>query len=272
MDYFFDFIERRKFGILATFIAHMALFMYLQIETYTTKVYYGDNDVYARIEQHEEIIPLDPENVELPDDVETWSGSVKNITQDVHDKRERSTEGFSRTSVDSKVEANVRDLERQFFEEFQQGRAGGNEGSNDSSPNTGGGKSETSNKEKTSSSASEKSSGTTSGGDGGKKVYAGKTMVSYDLEGRTPHNGNDWYIRNPGYTCGSSSNGTVVVAIRVNQNGDVIAARYVQERSRNANTCMIEKAQEYALMSRFAYKSSAAKTQDGYITYNFVSQ
>lgn len=272
MDYFFDFIERRKFGILATFIVHMALFMYLQIETYTTKVYYGDNDVYARIEQNEEVIPIDSENIELPDDAENWSGAVKNITQDVHDKRERSTEGFSRTSVDSKVEANVRDLERQFFEEFQQGRIGGSEGNTDSPSKTVSGKSETSNKEKSSKSSSEKNAGTKSGGDGGKTVYAGKTMVSYDLEGRTPHNGNDWYIRNPGYTCGFSSNGTVVVAIRVNQNGDVIAARYVQERSKNANSCMIEKAQEYALLSRFAYNSSAAKTQEGYITYNFVSQ
>lgn len=96
-------------------------------------------------------------------------------------------------------------------------------------------------------------------------------MVSYKLENRHPHNKNDWHIRNPGYTC-NNSNGKVVIAIRVNNNGDVIQAKYVPELSNNANSCMIEQAERYAKMSRFAYSSSAPKAQDGYIYYTFVSR
>ena len=265
MDRFFDFIERRKFGIMATFIVHMAVFMYLQIETYTTKVYYSDNDVYVRIE-NEEIIPLEPENIEMPTDAQSWNGEVKNITQDASDKRAKATEGFSKSSIDSKVEQNVKELERQFFSEFSSSKSS-ETGTQSKTTN----KESVTDKEKsTKSSQSEKQS--ENGGDGLSTIYAGKTMVKYDLAGRFPHNKNDWYIRNPGYTCGSNSNGTVVVAIRVNQNGDVIGARYIPERSSGANPCMIEKAQEYALKSRFAFKESAPKAQDGFITYNFVSQ
>ncbi len=261
MDRFFDFIERRKFGILATFALHMLVFMYLQIETYTVKVYYNDNEVYAQVDQ-EELIELDPENIEVPEDMQNWDGEVKNLTKDANDKREKATEGFSKSSVDSKVEQNVKDLEKQFFEEFNKGKEQGKTSSESSQDS----------KEKEKAKTSQEKSNGETGGDGLKTVFAGKTMVNYDLAGRYPHNKNDWYIRNPGYTCGSNSNGTVVVAIRVNQNGDVISARYIAESSSNANTCMIEKAQEYALKSRFAYKETAPKTQDGFITYNFVSQ
>lgn len=261
MDRFFDFIERRKFGILATFALHMLVFMYLQIETYTVKVYYDDNEVYAQVDQ-EELIELDPENIEVPEDMQNWDGEVKNLTKDANDKREKANEGFSKSSVDSKVEQNVKDLEKQFFDEFNKGKEQGKTSSESSQDS----------KEKEKAKTSQEKSNGETGGDGLKTVYAGKTMKTFELVGRNPHNMNDWYIRNPGYTCGSGSNGTVAVAIRVNQNGDVISARYSPERSQNASACMIEKAQEYALKSRFTYSESAPKIQDGFIIYIFVSQ
>jgi hypothetical protein len=262
MDKFFDFIERRKFGILVTFLLHMAIFLYLQIETYSVKAYYGDNEVYARLEQDEEVIELNPDQIEQPDAMQQQSGDVKNLTQSSSDTRQKSYENFSKTSVDSKVEASVRDLERQFLEEINSGKTDKKSGGEASKPK------ETTDKKTN----KETDPNEVKGGDGIATSYGGNTMVRYELPNRTPHNGNDWYIRNPGYTCGSSSNGTVVVAIRVNPAGDVISARYIPEKSSGANGCMIEKAQEYALKSRFAYKSDAPKTQEGTITYNFVSK
>jgi hypothetical protein len=269
----FDFIEKRKFGILTTFMLHLAVLMYLQIETYDYKVYYTNNDVIAALESQEELIELNPDQIEVDQKQQAqWNGEVKNLTQDAHDTRNKSKDNFSKTSVDSKVEQNVKELEKQFFDEFRSGRTSsengqqsGTVGQSSEGKSSGGKASKVDPK-------SGSDEGKQTGGDGGKTVYEGRTMVKYDLKGRFPHNNNDWYIRNPGYTCGSSSNGTVVVAIRVNPNGDVVSARYVPEMSNRANTCMIEKAEEYALKSRFAFKDGAPKLQDGFITYNFVSQ
>jgi len=274
MDKLFDFIEKRKFGILATFMLHLVLLMYLQIETYDYKVYYTSNDVPLRMERdEEELIELSPEQIEVDKkQVAEWQGDVKNITQDAHDTRAKSRENFSRTSVDSKVEQNVKELERQFFDEFRSGRPTSENGQQTGTIGTTADGKQHAGKTTKSENASTSNEGKQSGGDGGKTVYEGRTMVKYDLKGRFPHNNNDWHIRNPGYTCGSSSNGTVVVAIRVNPNGDVVSVRYVPEMSTKASACMIEKAEEYALKSRFAFKDGAAKLQDGFITYNFVSQ
>src|SRR5690606_23317624 len=106
----------------------------------------------------------------------------------VHDKREKVNEGFSRSSVDNKVEQDVKNLEQEFFNEYKNSR-----------PQTGTSgettEQRTSNNQRTSTTNSQNNeSGSSSGGD---KVYAGRTMVNYDLEGRKPHNNNDWYIRNP---------------------------------------------------------------------------
>lgn len=274
MDSIFDFIEKRKFGILTTFMLHLALLMYLQVETYDYKVFYTSNDVPTRLDaREEELIELTPEQIQVDkQQMAQWDGEVKNITQDAHDTRAKSRDNFSRTSVDSKVEQNVKDLERQFFDEFRAGRPASESGQQTgSSGQSSEGKTQ-GGKTSKSDTKSGSDDGKQSGGDGGKTVYAGRTMVKYDLKGRFPHNNNDWHIRNPGYTCGMSSNGTVVVAIRVNPNGDVVSARYVPEMSNRANPCMIEKAEEYALKSRFAFKEGAPKLQEGFITYNFVSQ
>lgn len=270
MDSFLDFIEKRRWGILATFLLHVGLLLYLQVDTYKFKLPERDYAVMAEI-YDEELIEIKPEQL-IPEDPklnESFTGDVRNITQNVNDKREKSYDNFSKSSTDQKVEQNVKDLERQFFEEFSNSRGVSESGDSKSSSGSGGSSSGKSNnetkpnKDQTSASSSSSSS---------EKQFAGTTMVKYELKDRFPHNNNDWNIRNPGYTCGSSANGVVVVAIRVNQNGDVLSARHVPERSTNANSCMIEQAETYAKKSRFAFKNDAPKTQEGFIYYTFVSK
>ena len=94
-------------------------------------------------------------------------------------------------------------------------------------------------------------------------------MVSYSLNDRHPLNHNDWYIRNPGYTCGNV-NGVVKIAISVDEGGVVVGATVVEAESQNATPCMKQRAREYALMSRFNYAANAPKKQEGVITYRFV--
>jgi len=105
---------------------------------------------------------------------------------------------------------------------------------------------------------------------GGPTVYAGNVMVNWSLTKRTAYQNNNWFVRNPGYTCGTGSSGKVTVQIKVNQNGNVIEA--VVTSSSNANACMTQQALKYAKLSRFNFSSAASSAQIGTISYTFVSQ
>ena len=119
-------------------------------------------------------------------------------------------------------------------------------------------------------SKSDPGSGQTNSQKGGNTAYSGNVMVDWLLKGRTPHQNDNWWIRNPGYTCGYGSSGRVTVHIKVNQNGDVVSV--VPVATAGSNKCMIEQALSYARKSRFNYSSSATSQQEGTITYTFISQ
>ena len=102
--------------------------------------------------------------------------------------------------------------------------------------------------------------------------YAGRVMVSFKVGlQRTAFNNNNWYVRNPGYTCNKGS-GRVVVNVVVSSNGRVKKATINRELSVNANQCMLDKGLEYARMSRFNILSSMNQEETGYISYEFISQ
>ncbi len=103
--------------------------------------------------------------------------------------------------------------------------------------------------------------------DGGNNGAKGKTMVNFELKGRTPHNNDLWYVRNPGYTCGQGISGEVVVKIKVNSNGDVTEATILGDVSL-LNPCLAKQAKDYAKKSRF--NASDVASQEGKITYRFV--
>ena len=109
-------------------------------------------------------------------------------------------------------------------------------------------------------------------GTGGNTAYKGAVMVDFNVPGHTAYKNNNWYVRNPGYTCPAGSNGTVTMVVKVNQAGNVTSATYDASQSAGANSCMIEKAKKYAMMSRFNYAASAASSQTGRITYKFVTK
>ncbi len=99
--------------------------------------------------------------------------------------------------------------------------------------------------------------------------YAGAVMVDFSVNRRTALDGNTWYVRNPGYTCGFNASGLVYVQIQVNSSGKVSAANYQEAKSINASPCMIEQAIKYAKMSRF---SPGDGSENGWISYQFESQ
>jgi hypothetical protein len=94
-------------------------------------------------------------------------------------------------------------------------------------------------------------------------------MVDFSLSGRTPYNNDDYWVRNPGYTCGKGEGGTVIVAIKVNSNGNVIDA-VPTGNHKSLDQCIVQRAIEYAKMSRFNASSKAV--QEGTITYKYKPQ
>lgn len=209
----------------------------------------------ARIEIPEDEVKLKPENIEVPKDFKATD--VKNISRDRNDSRERSEDKWFQNKSASEVEQSVKDYEKKLFEE-----SGGE-------ANRKRIQQEMDERKKQKANTTSKPKETTNQ-TGGNTAFAGSVMVDWSLSNRNPHQNNNWYVRNPGYTCGHGSAGKVSVVIKVNQNGDVISA--VPSSTSGANACMIEQAVKYAKLSRFNFASSAPKIQEGTIVYTFISQ
>ncbi|MDX1651552.1 MAG: hypothetical protein R3277_03605 [Brumimicrobium sp.] len=259
MNKVLDFIENHKFGIVITLIAHVALFIYFQIDTYTEPVTYDTFSYRTKDKEAPDDIEITPEQIQTPQEAALLKESepVSSLVKSANDQREESNDkNIKYTSYSGDPAESVKEYESKILQELNAGKT--QKESDDGKTDLEVGKQ---NENKT----ENKSSGQAAS----EKKKAGKTMVEYDLVNRHPLNRNDWHVRNPGYTCGNV-NGVVTVKIRVAQSGNVIDADYMPERSLNADACMIEKAEEYALLSRFNYDGTAGKYQEGTITYRFV--
>ena len=261
MNNFFDILDKYKFGLLAALLAYVGIFAYFQIGTFDkVKELYSPFHDGPMIEIPEEEIMLQPENIMLPANYQP--SDVKNTARDANDKRERSETDYSATIPTSKGELSASEFEKKLFENasgvaerekiVKQIQARHEREKND------------------------KAKGdpkTTTNSAGGDKAAAGNVMVEYSVGSRGPHNGNEYNVRNPGYTCGEGSAGKVFMNVKVDAGGMVISAIYDPAKSSGQiNPCMIEKAKKYALLSRFNYSPSAPKSESGWIAYTFVSQ
>jgi hypothetical protein len=267
MNNFLNLIDRYKFGILAVFILYISIFIYLQISSFEKSYFIDRWFSEDMIDKNEVMIELKPENLEI---LTNTTSSVKNITRNQNDKREKSTKEWSETKPytqsvkevprsDKEIERSIKELEKQFFSE-----TGGDERrkkiieekniklaqKNENRTNT-------------------KNIATKTGGD---KVFGGNVMVDWVLTSRDPHQNDPYFVRNPGYTCGDHITGLVTIKIKVDQSGRVIDAKFLAGSSKSVSPCMIEQARKYALMSRFNYSNTAPTQQDGMIRYTFVSQ
>ena len=255
MSRFFDMIDKCKFGLIAALATYIGIFMYLQMDSYTHYFPITAFNEGPRIEMPEDEIELSPENIMLPAD---YSADVKSISRDANDKRERASENYQQNKSAAQIEAEYKALEQQMYDE-----AGGDKTREQI-------RKEMKEREKVKSTVKPVENKTSQ--TGGDKVYSGNVMVDWSLLERDAHQKNNWYVRNPGYTCGHGATGRVTVMIKVNQNGNVTTAEYDPAQSSGASACMIEQALKYAKMSRFSYSGTAAKLQPGRITYTFISQ
>ncbi len=257
MNKVFNIIDKYKFGILAAFATYIGIFMYLQMKTYSQYFPVVPFSDVSEVVIEEKLIEVTPENIEILKNQN--AGKAKNIARDKNDTRKRSDENWTQNKSASQVEQSVKDYEKKLFQE-----AGGDAKRQSIKKEM---DARNNQKTTTNSGSKEKSS---SNQNGGNTAFSGNVMVDWSLSGRNPHQNNNWYVRNPGYTCGYGSSGRVSVKIKVNQNGDVIEA--IPTGSAGSNSCMIEQAVKYAKLSRFNYSGTAAKTQEGTIIYTFEAQ
>ena len=258
MNSFLNFFDRYKLGIVAAFAIFTGVFIYLQMDIYEQ---YFPIDPFAdqpEVRIEEDQLEITPEDVMIEQN--NSMDNVKNIARDRNDTRERSQENWDQNKSEKNVEQSVKDYEKKLFEEA--GGAAKRQAISDEMVKRQKERSTTGNNNNAKKESSQKSGGST--------AYAGNVMVDWALKGRNPHQNDNYWVRNPGYTCGYGSAGTITVHIKVNQNGDVISA--VPTASSGSNQCMIEQAVAYAKKSRFNYSSSAPAQQEGTITYKFISQ
>jgi len=251
----FLFIDRYKLGILTAFAVYIGIFIYLEMQTYTRYfpiIPFNDEPL---LELQKEELLLTPEQIQIQEDLN--SGDLKNISRDQNDSRERSSENWQENKSAKEIEQSVKDYEKSLYQD--------NGGELERAKIL---KESEQRKNDLKKQAPLKTDNSES--NGSKTAYAGNVMVSWSLSQRTAHLNNNWYVRNPGYTCGQGSSGKITVQIKVNQNGSVIDAIVLS--SGGASDCMTQQAIKYAKLSRFNYSSTATTSQVGTITYTFVSQ
>lgn len=251
----FLFIDRYKLGILTAFAVYIGVFIYLEMQTYRT--YFPIEPFYEQpiISIKPDELLITQEQVQVEQDIN--AGDLKNISRDQNDSRQRSSENWQENKSAKEIEQSVKDYEKSLYQD--------NGGELERAKIL---KESEQRKNDLKKQAPLKTDNSES--NGSKTAYAGNVMVNWSLSQRTAHLNNNWYVRNPGYTCGQGSSGKITVQIKVNQNGSVIDAIVLS--SGGASDCMTQQAIKYAKLSRFNYSSTASPSQVGTITYTFVSQ
>ncbi|NBP28947.1 MAG: hypothetical protein EBV23_05105 [Flavobacteriia bacterium] len=244
--------------IVLSFILSLAFFVFLFMA--------------LQIAYYERYIPVEPffkpevatmdDPLELsPQDLSIQSNSneLKNLSRDMNDSRQASNTQFSENRASGDPNERIRQFEQQLFDE-----AGGQKEREKIL------KEHQQNQQKNPDpNVANSTKGEKSNGDN--KQFKGDVMVDWKLDGRTAYENNNWWVRNPGYTCGYGSSGKVVVNITVDQSGKVVQAIYDANASSGASQCMIEQSVAYAKKSKFNYKEASGQ-QSGFIVYRFVSQ
>lgn len=96
------------------------------------------------------------------------------------------------------------------------------------------------------------------------KEYSGPSVLSYTLDGRKAS-----HLPIPAYRCYGA--GDVTVIIKVNNSGQVVSAKVMEDISSSDN-CLRSFAIRAARLSRFSGSQNAPANQTGEIVYRFIAQ
>ena len=239
----FILIDRYKLGILAAFSAYIVVFIFLEIITYQRYFPIQPFNDQTTISITTDELLITKENLQVEQD-------SKNISKDQNDSREQSINDWQENKSDD-INQSIIDYEKSLHQD--------NVSKNDNIV-----------KENEDNNNNDLNPQVLNTNNNVKTAYGGNVMVSWSLTERTAYLNNNWYVRNPGYTCDQDSYGKITIQIKVDQNGSVIYASVLEKG--DASQCMINQAIKYAKLSRFNYSITAKPNQIGTITYTFISQ
>lgn len=245
--------EHTIIGLAACAGVYLFVFMYLQVSSFSNIVNNTPFEAYSKLDSDE--IRLKHDNIDNP--MGERGGEVSNVSRDMNDDRTFSEDDWSESKYEGDPSEVAKEVERQFFYETG-GEEQRKELLKEHLTRLANGKSENENNNQDNTSPGNQKSG--------------NVMVEWELNGRTAYKNDNWYVRNPGYTCGSNSYGTVEVRIRVNRSGTVLDAQVQGFSSSTISDCMQRKAITYAKKSRFNYDAQSDAVQIGIIRYTFVAQ
>jgi hypothetical protein len=252
--------DRLILAVISALAVYTFIFVYSELTSVKNTMPIEPFGPEAQVILEDEMLELTPENIQILDQSNA-NQPVKNMVRDANDQRQKSYEDYSQNKNSGDPAKTAKEFEQKLFEE-----SGGRKEREKILKEMENRKSSKSNQPNSTSSKSNDNSQ-----NGKQNQFAGNVMVDFSVPGRTAFEGNNWYVRNPGYTCGRGS-GTVYISISVSQTGNVSKATYDPSKSRNASPCMIEQAEKYAKISRFNYSGNAPAQVSGYIVYQFVSQ
>ena len=106
-----EFIDKHKFGLLATFATYIVIFMYFQMDSYTRSWVIEPFHDGSYVESPEEAIELEPDNIEVPQD---YDGIIRNLVADANDERKRSYDDYSENKSPEQVANDIKALEQQM--------------------------------------------------------------------------------------------------------------------------------------------------------------
>lgn len=247
-------IEKYKFAILGTILVHIIIVVASSFTQVQDVGRMPPQDV--SIDMPLEDIEFEPEIAEILElkKEPLPSQEIANVVADENDTQEKSYEDYSSSieESDEDIVNSVKELADQYFKD-----AAANNPKNQTLQKKSHVPIETkADKIKTEGISSNNQSGSD-------KSFAGEVMISYNLKGRKAFS-----LPNPGYTC--SSNGTIVIEIKVDGTGHVKSTRFLSSSSSGASECLVRSATKYAAKSRF--NSSSSGSQTGTITYKFIGQ
>ena len=211
------------------------VFIFVFLNLYTVENKFSLDTTVSEVTVEVEDIEIVKQEEHIKDEV---GGDVKNFSQDLNDSRETNNELAKNTEGENKTENQISEKEEIIVTTKLESKPNDFKVSIPSQVNS-------------------------------DFKYEGNVMVQWKMDGRTPHNNNSWYVRNPGYMCGLEEDGLLYLDVTVNDFGNVIDVKINKEKSTNTNPCIIKYGVEYARMSRF---SPSNNKQKGYIIYKFISQ
>lgn len=251
-----DYLAKNKMQIVAiaitgTVFVHIAVMIFLN---------------YGKIQRHyvpigefqqipivmDELTPEEEEKLEelkLQND----NSKVSNMTVNEADKEGQSDKQYESrnfSNLDETVEKELRDYEKNAFNEFA-AKHNNTVEVNDPSLT-----------KKNNDKKNENGNGNT---DGSHTKPVGRVSGSYDLGGRR-----DEYFAKPAYVCKGS--GTIVLNVKVNRNGKVTSAVIDKMKSSYTEECMGENAVRYCYKCKFEASTSYPDPQSGTVTYTYISQ